>query len=105
MSVSEDKIIKLYEMCPNTFKFGKSNIEFVIKDGWYDLMVKYGLETEKYITENLTPEQLESFTLVQVKQKFGRLVVYFNYPIPIVSEIDVVHEIWKRAESESKHIC
>lgn len=70
---------------------------FTCDDGWYNLILGMCNNIQKLIDEK--PRLYENFEIVQVKQKFGSLRVYFKHGTSDVG--DIIAE----AENESCKIC
>jgi len=86
---------------------------FECGDGWYSLLSNLFVKIEKVLQENKVP--LDKFEVVQVKEKFGGLRVYYQFRgsetgdkgwednISIVD--DKIHDLISQAEDTAEETC
>lgn len=72
----KDEFPEMYEGIKNE-KFRREPIYygFTCDDGWFDIIRNFSVKYQQYIN-TLSPELKQEYKIYQVKEKFGRLVIY-----------------------------
>lgn len=73
-------------------------IGFYCGAGWFELLDCLFLVIQRDL-EKLPEEQQKKFEIVQIKEKFGRLTIYYN------GGTDYIKQTIEQAESMSEQIC
>lgn len=116
--MNESNEESLFEMCPLLFR-GKDYGEqlnlmcygFECDDGWGSLLIYYSSEIEKLLCRMLTYGVLEDDLPLafQVKEKFGSLRFYMEYPGAYSDDakelICSIKDLVKEVQQEAKCIC
>lgn len=97
--------VKLENYLCNRFApfFDKGGLSFDCSDGWFFLLNWTFLRVENtlgYINKDKSPEEIDSFKVLQIKEKFGTLRLYYGG-----TDNEEIYGAVKAAESLSSFIC
>lgn len=102
----EDILIKRFPFWfhANNYGSNQNGFSFDCGDGWFDIIQTLFLDIEK-VFETIPYCHRETFTIWQLKEKFGQLRIYVRSGTTPQKEIEEINKLIMDAEIKSSTIC